>query len=182
MKSHNNTHLNEEKITRAVIDEQELDRADRQHLAACLICHKKVTQIKDELQELGDNALWAVEPLRKNVILPHEEPAPASHKSSWLPTFGVTAMAGLALFFYFLGMESMSPTRLTPYQSAEVLMEDEYLMEEIFEMVENPLSETLYEITGDNEGFDEDFLQFMVPEIEEDFQSEYFIQGGIKQC
>jgi len=47
MKSHNNTHLNEEKITRAVIDEQELDRADRQHLAACLICHKKVTQIKD---------------------------------------------------------------------------------------------------------------------------------------
>jgi len=55
-------------------------------------------------------------------------------------------------------------------------------MEEISEMVENPLSESLYEITGNNGGFDEDFFEFMVPDIQEDFQSKYFIQGGIKQC
>ncbi|MFC1843992.1 hypothetical protein ACFLZ5_04305, partial [Thermodesulfobacteriota bacterium] len=103
------------------------------------------------------------------------------HKSSWLPTFGAAAMAGLVLFFYFLGMESMSPG-LTPYQSTELLLEDEYLMEEISEMVENPLSETLYEITGDTGGFDEDFFQFMIPDIQEDLQSKYFNQGGIKQC
>lgn len=181
MKSQNEIHLNEKLISLAVIDEEVLDRDERQHLMTCLICNTKVKQIKDELQQFGENVYSAVPPSKKNVILPVEELAPASHKSSWLPTFGAAAMAGLVLFFYFLGMESMSP-RLTLYQSADVLMEDEFLMEEISEMVENPLSESLYEITGNNGGFDEDFFEFMVPDIQEDFQSKYFIQGGIKQC
>jgi len=181
MKQQDKTHLSEELITRAVIDEQELGGAERQHLITCGVCNKKVEQIKDALQDLGENALLAVEPSKKNIVLPREEPTVASHKSSWLPTFGVTAMAGLALFFYFLGMESMSP-QLIPYQGAEVPVEDAYLMEEISEMVENPLPETLYEITGDYEVIDDDFFQFMVPDIQEDLQSGYFIQGGIKQC
>ena len=181
MKSDNKIHLNEELITRAVIDEQDLGDSDRQHLMTCRTCSEKVRQVKEELQELGENALLAVEPSRKTVILPREKPAAAGNKSSWLPTFGVAAMAGLILFFYFLGMESMSP-RLSPYQSADALVEDEYLMKEISEMVENPLPETLYEITGDNEVFDDDFFQFMVPDIQEDLQSEYLIQGGITLC
>ncbi len=90
-------------------------------------------------------------------------------------------MAGLVLFFYFLGMEAMSP-RLPVLLSPEIVLEDEYLMEEIFEMVENPFSDVLYEIIGDNGGFDEEFLQFVVPDVQEDFQSKLFIQGGIKQC
>ena len=181
MKLQNETHLNEESISLAVIDEEELGHEERQHLITCRICKTKVKQIKDELKGFGKNVLSSVPPSQKRVFLPPEEPAPASHKSSWLPTFGVTAMAGLVLFFYFLSMESMSP-RLTTYQSTEILLEDENLMKEISEMVENPFSETLYEITGDNGAFDEDFLQFMVPEIQEDFQSKYFIHGGINQC
>ena len=181
MKSDNKIHLSEELITRAVIDEQDLGETERQHLMTCRICNDKVRQVKGELQELGENALLAVEPSRKAVILPREEPVAERNKSSWLPTFGVAAMACLVLFFYFLGMESMSP-RLIPYQSADALVEDEYLMEEISEMVENPLSETLYEITGDNEVFDDDFFQFMVPDIQENLQSEYLIQGGITLC
>jgi hypothetical protein len=181
MKSQNQAHLNEEQIIRAVIDQKELAGADRQHLLECRLCNKKVAWFKDELQELGENAGLSVPPLTKNITLPREELTPVSHKSSWLPSFGVAAMAGLVLFFYFLGIESMSP-RLTPFQSSEALVEDEYLMEEIFQMVENPLSDELYEITGDNGGFDEEFLQFVVPDIQDDFQSENFIQGGIKQC
>ena len=181
MKPQNQAHLQEEQIIRAVIDEQELDGADRQHILKCRVCREKIAWFKDKLEELGENAVLAVPPLKKNITLPSEELTPASNKSGWLPTFGVAAMACLALFFYFLGMESMEPG-LTPYQGAELLLEDEYLMEEIFEMVENPLSDTLYEITGDSEGFDEDFLQFIVPDIQEDSQSKYFIQGGIKQC
>jgi hypothetical protein len=183
MKLQNQAHLNGEQIIRAVIDEKELAGADRQHLLECQLCNKKVAWFKDELQELGKNAGLSVPPLTKNITLPREERTPVSHKSSWLPSFGVAAMAGLVLFFYFLGMESMSP-RLTPFQSSssEALVEDEYLMEKIFQMVENPLSDELYEITGDNGGFDEEFLQFVVPDIQEDFQSENFIQGGINQC
>ena len=55
-------------------------------------------------------------------------------------------------------------------------------MQEIFEMVENPLSDEMYEIIGDNGYFDEEFFEFVVPDFQEDFQSERFIHGGIKQC
>ena len=181
MKSQNQSHLDEKQIIRAVIDEKELAGEDRQHLLECQHCNDKVAWFKDELQEFGDNVRVSVPPLTKNIILPREEATPVSYKSSWLPSFGAAAMAGLVLFFYFLGMETMSP-RLTPLQSPEALLEDEYLMEEIFEMVENPFSDSLYEIIGDNGGFDEEFLEFIVPDIQEDFQSKYFIQGGIKQC
>ena len=181
MKSQNQTHLKEEQIIWAVIDEKELAGADRNHLLECQLCNKKVEQIKDELQELGENSRLSVPSLTKNIILPPEEPTLVSHKSSWLSSFGVAAMAGLVLFFYFLGMETMTP-RLTPFQSSEALLEDESLMDEIFQMVENPLSDELYEITGENGGFDEEFLQFVVPDIQEDFQSQHFIQGGKKQC
>ena len=181
MKSQNQAHLNEEQITWAVIDEKELTGEDRQHLLECQLCNRKVEQFKSELQELGENARLSVPALTKNVTLPREEVNPASYKSSWLPTFGAAAMAGLVLFFYFLGMEAMSP-RLPVLLSPEIVLEDEYLMDEIFEMVENPFSDVLYEIIGDNGGFDEEFLQFVVPDVQEDFQSKLFIQGGIKQC
>jgi len=75
----------------------------------------------------------------------------------------------------------MSPV-YTPLQSPGISLEDEYLMDEISEMVENPLSDELYEITGENGGFNEDFLQFVVPDIQEDFQSNTIIQGGMKKC
>jgi len=181
MKSQIQAHLKDEKIIRAIIDENELAGEERQHLFECQLCSKKVEQFKEELQEFGENARSTVPPLTKRIALPSEEPNPANNKSSWFQSFGAVAMAGLVLFFYFLVMESTSP-RHTPLQSPGISMEDELLMDEIFEMVENPLSDELYEITGDNGGFDEEFLEFVIPNIQEDLQSKYVIQGGMKKC
>jgi hypothetical protein len=87
------------------------------------------------------------------------------------------------MFFYFMSMEIMPRPGLITMQSQENLLEDESLMRQISEMVENPLSDDMYEISGENGvDFDEDFLQFLVPEIQDDFQSELLIQGGIKRC
>ena len=181
MKSQNQIHLNDDMIVRAVIDDKELTGKQRQHFLECRFCYKKVEQLKSELQEFGENTRLSAPSLTKNIILPSDEPNQTSYKSSWLPSFGAVVMAGLVLFFYFLGMEARF-SKFTPLQSPEISLEDENLMEEIFEMVENPLSDVLYEITGDNGGFDEEFLQFVVPDVQEDFQSKFFIQGGIKQC
>jgi len=92
-------------------------------------------------------------------------------------------MAGFVVFFYFMTMETMLPTKSASLQSQESLLEDESLMREISEMVEYPLSQDMYEIYGNNGiGFDDDFLQFIVPDTEEDFQSELITRGGIKRC
>ena len=81
-------------------------------------------------------------------------------------------MAGLLVFFYFMGTKTMIPSEFATLQSQESLLEDESLMRQISEMVENPLSEDMYEISGENGiWFDDDFLQFVVPDIQDDFQS-----------
>ena len=183
MKVQNQAHLQEEQILWAVIDEKELAGDDQQHLLECPVCKRKVEQFRGELQEFGQKAWQAVPPFSRTVRLPSEKPATVSHNAGWLPFFGTAAMAGLLVFFYFMGMETMAPTKLTTLQSQESLLEDESLMQEISDMVDNPLHEELYELTGENGvGFDEDFLEFVVPDIQDDFQSEIIIQGGIKRC
>jgi hypothetical protein len=183
MKEQNSAHLQEEQILWAVIDEKELSGDDQQHLLECPVCKRKIERFRDELQELGQKAWQAVPPFSRTVRLPSEKPATVSHNAGWLPFFGAAAMAGLLVFFYFMGMETMAPTKLTTLQSQESLLEDESLMREISEMVEYPLSKYIYEITGENGvGFDEDFLQFVVPDIQDDFQSEIIIQGGTIRC
>lgn len=170
MKSHNYGHLREEQIVWAVIDKKELSNEDYIHLMECRLCQGKVEQFTTELQVFGEKAKLTVPTLKKSITMPRPEPEAEKLKSNWLPFFGAAAMAGLVLFFYFIGMENMSP-KLTNLQSPENLLEDEYLMQEISEMVEHSLPDELYEITGDTDGFDDEFLQFVVPEALEDYQS-----------
>jgi len=184
MKQANNSHLLEEQIFRAVIDEKDLSTEDHLHLLQCPDCTNRVRHLQEGLHVLGEKARQAVPPFSRPVRLPDKRPVRVSHSAGWLPFFGAAAMAGLVVFFYFMGMETMSPGPAITLQNQARLLEDESLMEEISEMVDNPLSDELYEISGDNgTGLDEDFLQFVVPSIQDDFQSEIFIQdGGLQQC
>jgi len=183
MKEKNHDHLPEGQILRAVVDEKDLPGEDQQHLRACSVCKRKIEQVRGGLQAFGKKAGQAVPPFSRPVRLPSEKPARISQNAGWLPFFGAAAMAGLLMFFYFMSMEIMPRPGLITMQSQENLLEDESLMRQISEMVENPLSDDMYEISGENGvDFDEDFLQFLVPEIQDDFQSELLIQGGIKRC
>ncbi len=176
MKSENQSHLQEEQILWAVIDEKEIAGDELLHLHACPLCTKKVEQIKDGLQELGRKAMLAAPPVSRTVTLPGKKPTTNIHNAGWLPFFGAAAMASFVVFFYIMGMKTLPPDNLSPLQVQESLLEDESLMREISDMVDYPLSEDMYEITGDNGiGFDEDFLQFIVPDMEDDFQSEIII-------
>jgi hypothetical protein len=206
MKTQNNSHLLDEQILWAVIDEEELVMDAQLHLRECPVCQKKVGQFRGELQEFGQKAGQAVPPFSRAVRLPIEKPAAFSHNVGWLPVFGAAAMAAFVLFFYFMGVETMDLTKLTSVQNQQILLEDVSLMHEISELVEVPLPEGLYAIAGDNGtlfaddlyeigeevgtgldgdlyqingdsgiGYDEDFLDFVVPDLQDDFQSEFVI-------
>ena len=170
MNKHNDGHLSEERIVMAVVDEKELSEENYLHLLDCRLCQGKVEQFMSHLQEFGERAELSVPPLTKIMRMPLAESSSAKHKPSWIHFVGAAAMAGLILFLYFLGMDAMSP-KLATVQGPENLLEDEDLMQEISEMVEYPLPTELYEITGDAAGFDDDFMQFIVPDFQEDFRS-----------
>lgn len=158
MKVQNHGHLQEEQVLWAVIDEKELAGDSQKHLLDCPACKKKVEQFRDELEQLGQKARQSVPPFMRAVKLPKEESATVSHNIGWLPFFGAAAMAGFAVFFYFMSMETMPPTnKLTTLQNEESLLEDKSRIREISDVVEVPFSGDMYEITGDFEiGFDED--------------------------
>jgi len=168
-------HLDEEQINRAVIDEMDLAEQYRLHLAQCEICRKQVEQVKNELYLFGEHVRSSVPPMKKTVYLPAEAPVPAGHGSVWLPSFAVAVMTCLILFVYFLGVEN-KPLQMTAVQSPEVqplelTIEDEALMDQIFQMVEYPLPDDVYGIIGDDGGDFDEFLEFVVPDDQDNFQS-----------
>lgn len=184
MKTDENGHLQDGQIICTVIDEGDLALHNRDHLLVCPLCKGKVEKFSAGLQAFGQKARQSVPPFSHPVKLPPgKQPAPVAHNAGWLPFFGAAAMAGMVVFFYFMGLTTKYPAKLATLPSQESLLEDESLMREISEMIEFPLPDNMYEITGDNGiGFEDDFLQFVVPDIEEDSQSELIIQGGVKRC
>ena len=182
MKAREEQHLQRIQIQQAVIDENDLGASARQHLQQCPVCRKAVAQFLQEMQKFGEQAVQAVPPISRPVRLPAARVARAGYTGGWLPFFGATAMAGFVVFFYFMGLQTGPVVGPGPLPGQEGLLEDETLMREISEMVEDPLSEDLYEIYGKSgNGFDDDFLHFVVPDTEEDYQSELTIQGVKKR-
>lgn len=175
MKSINQIHLDDELVCRAVVDETELPDKHRRHLAECQVCRRQVEQLRTELFMLGEQARQSVEPMKKTVLLPAGEPGAAGFGSGWLPSLGAAVMAGVVLFVYFLRVETTPPlvAELESQQEEgiELMLEDEKLMNEISEMVEYPLPDVMYELTGENRGDFDEFLQFAVPVDQEDLQS-----------
>jgi len=184
MNEQDQNHLQHEQILWAVIDARELAPDVHRHLRKCTVCKARAEQLEYELQDLGRKAHEAAPPFRRTVKIPNQKPVPISPNAGWLSFFGAAAMAGFVVFFYLMGLPSTIPTEQTyTPQGQEKLLVDESLMREISEMVENPLFDDMYEITGeDGNGFDDDFLQFVVPDIQDDFQSELLNEGGLLRC
>lgn len=183
MKVQEEHHLQRSQVQRAIIDENDLGEMARQHLRQCPVCRTAVAQLREELQQFEERTGLAVPPLSRPVRLPADRAAGTAHANNWLPFFGAAAMAGFVVFFYFMGLQTGPTVGPGPLPGQDGMLEDESLMREITKLVEYPLSEDLYEISGkSSNGFDDDFLHFVVPDTEEDFQSELTIQGGIKRC
>jgi hypothetical protein len=74
-------------------------------------------------------------------------------------------------------------SEINQFASQGDFVEDEILMQEINELIENPLPEDFSDITSDMIiGFDDDFLEFVVPDFTDDVQSYNSYKGGIKKC
>ena len=175
MKEPINSHLDDEQISRAIVDETDLDGECRRHLAGCPACRDQVDKLKGDLFVLGEYAGTAVPPMRKPVVLPVEKPAAAGRGLNWLPSFAAAFMTGVVLFVYFLGIET-APRKMPEVagpdvRNIEFTLEDEDLMDEIFQMVEYPMPELMYEITGEGSADFDEFLQFVIPDEQDDFQS-----------
>ena len=172
MKKPEEHHLRSSEINLAAVDDNGLAGRAGQHLRQCPACRAAVARLREDLLEFGERTADAVPRQTRPVRLPAARTAASPYGNGWLSFFGAAAMAGFALFIYFMGLQTGPVVGPGQLPGREALLEDEMLMREISEMVEYPLSGDLDEIYDEGgNGFDDDFLRFVVPDFEEDYQS-----------
>ncbi|RLC18500.1 MAG: hypothetical protein DRI57_08340 [Deltaproteobacteria bacterium] len=161
-----NTHLSEEQIICAVVDEQDLPAAVQHHLSACPMCQDKKQQFDRALNTL-EEMTEAFSPLpQRKIRLPDHQPF--FGKITWFPVRIPAFAAGLALFLLTLSIWYPGNLEVSKEKMrAQVLREAELsppLMKEINALEEYTLPDLCQEISGESYGyFTNEFMDFVVP-------------------
>jgi hypothetical protein len=165
-------HLNEDKIIRAIVDENDLTTSERNHLSKCSICQKGKQEFDQVLHRMGDMSQELVPSPRKSFILPYQK-----NRSSfkWQPAL----VTGLAIVLLLVGIWQSS--LFEKFQENEPVhivqnMEsnEQFAAEIVFTENDALPDQYLYIIgvyTGDDyadyddydDYYDDEFLEFVLP-------------------
>lgn len=168
MSSHKAFHLSEEQILRALVDESDLSESMREHLSTCPSCRARRERLEEDLGRLGRMAERFAPSPEKRISLPEKYPANTARWFwSWRTAFGTVVMAALVIVIVWSSaLFRTIPETGTIISSQEAWATDR-LMVEISVLAENALPPVYLNITGESDpGFDEEFMQFVVPTVE----------------
>ena len=179
MNSDKDFHLDEDQILRAVVDETDLPRSVREHLSTCSLCRANKERLEQDLNRLGRMAERFTPLPGERVSLPEPKPR-GSVDWSWnrRVAFGAAAMTALLIIFVW-----WSPLLRTTHETGtgtliQEFWESDRLMTDVGMLVENALPLVFLDIIGEPDSeFDEEFMQFVVPPIE---NTSPFYESGMK--
>jgi hypothetical protein len=177
-------HLEEGQLIQAAVDEDELPLSAREHLRACLRCRADKERLSADLAKLGRVANDFSPSPRRRISLPDEKPRLCP---GWLRGFracaGAAAAAGMvAALIWWSGLFMTTP-QVGVDLFAEELWEDEEVMAEISALVENALPPEYLDLSGEfKPGFDETFMEFVIPSTEPESLSQEKGKGGTELC
>ena len=182
MKKDIEKHLEENQLLMALVDERDLPPEFRQHLDHCQHCTGQLEILQEALETLGSKAAENVPAMTGNVSLEDEIPRISRARYQFgLPSYGVLAIVACALLVFLWPRPEYS--EIDQFSSKVDFIEDEMLMQEIGELIEDPLPDDIIEITRDIPiGFDDDFLEFVIPDFIDDVQSYNHDRGDEKKC
>jgi hypothetical protein len=163
--NHNEPHLGEDDMLRAVIDDTDLSTLQRQHLAECSQCRSHRKSLESELTHIGQLAeRYAPEPLRRITVAHDKVRLPFSIRGF---VFSAAAVAA-AIIVVWAAVLIRNQQQGSVENLAQNMVEAESLMTEINMLVDNALPQVYLDIVGDTSlKTDEDFIDFLVP-INED--------------
>jgi len=165
--SHHNSmssHLGENEILQAVVDETDLSQRLKQHLNECSHCRLQKERFAQELARLGQLARrYAPEPQRRLTLAADRVRWPFLN---WKFAFSAAAVAAAIIVVWATVLiQSQQPGSVG--NLAENMIEAERLMTEIDGLVENALPPVYLEIVGETDlNPDEEFLEFLIPAAE----------------
>jgi hypothetical protein len=165
---HKGIHLDEDQLLWALIDEAELPPPLRAHVSTCPQCRAKKERFEQDLEKLGQTAGHYAPLLKKRVTLPVEKPQ-RSYKGYWAWPASLGAVVTAALLILVLSWPT--PMKITPPDKEDWVAQDVWeanrFMTEISLIAENALPAVYLDISAMTEsGFDEGFVEFLVPSVE----------------
>ena len=159
------SHLGENDILQAVIDETDLPRRLKQHLNECSHCRLEKERFAQELTNLGQLARrYAPAPQRRVTLTADRVRGPFMN---WKFALSAAAVAAAIIVVWATVLiQSQQPGRVE--NLAQNMIEAERLMTEIDGLVENALPPVYLEIVGENDlNPDEEFIEFLIPATED---------------
>jgi hypothetical protein len=177
-------HLNEDQIIRAVVDGDNLPRALRTHLSECPQCTANKEKIESDLARLGRMAERFSPSPEKKVLLPAEKPKQSIWWSwQWHAAFGAAAAAVFVIFVMGITPFFRPAPGGKDRTYTEQMAEAESFMTEVDMLAKNALSQEYMDIAGESdEEPDEEFMDFLIPIIEDESLSHDSGRIGGKQC
>jgi len=169
MNNNYGNHLHEKRIIASLVDLNDLDHSEREHLKDCPVCLAARNEMAARLERLPSEALrWTPAPGRKFALPAVEEQKAGAWSGRWYVVLA-TASVCLALIVMFAWPNFKNGT-LLPYGKLDLAQEtaaDEIFIAETRAIIENSLPSSMQEMVpdpGQAEDNDDDYLDFYAPE------------------
>jgi hypothetical protein len=181
MNTEKGRHLDEDQIIMAVVDETDLDPQRQVHLFACPLCQAEKERLEKNLEWLGRKAERFTPLSRKRVPLPIEHQGGFRKWSrGWRPAFA-TAFCALVVASLLWSTMFKTTTEDRVEMLIQEMQEDERFMSEVDILIENAFSPVYLDISGAaEESPDDEFLQFIIPAIENQTDAHHLRKKGGK--
>ena len=182
MSNHNamTSHLGENEILQAVVDETDLSQRMKQHLNECSQCRLQKERFAQELTRLGQLARhYAPEPQRRVTLTADRVRWPFFN---WKFAFSAAAVAAAIIVVWATVLiQNQQPGKVE--NLAQNMIEAERLMTEIDGLVENALPTVYLEIVGETDlNPNEEFLEFLIPAAEDVPRISVLTKKGPVRC
>ena len=184
MNSDKNDHLDKDQLIVAVIDEKDLPISLQEHLATCPQCRADKIRLNNKLSQLGRLAKQYAPLPEQKISLPESKlRRPLLQLDGWQIAIGTAVAVVVVIFAALWSRPPGIKPEIAMKMAANEMLEAESFMDDISTLTENALPEVYLDITGESyTGFGEDFMQFVVPNINESAPASDLGSEGVTSC
>ena len=165
-----NEHLTEAQILQAIVDLSDLSDDQQVHLTACPVCVAEKDRLDRMLLQVGNMAKASVPSVVSRLVLPDRYPG---FLQRWFfevrPFVRIAVPALLVLVIITVALVLKPGQDMHTAFVEEQMIDPEQLLIDIDRLIENPLPQGLQSLVSFAEiDSDEDFMEYIVPVIEND--------------
>lgn len=177
-------HPDENQLILAMIDEGKLPDSIREHLSLCPRCRAGIIKIEQDLNNLGQTARQLAPATHRKISLPVEKPSKIYRwLHDWRISFGAIATATVVLLVIWLSIPGTILHEDSLDIMAQVTWDDDVFITEINMLTENFMPQVYLDIIGEYYvGIDDEFIKFVVPDLETGSLSYNNREKGVKSC